>query len=99
MISRVADRFELDLVCDFAKEVGITLHDYFVPMFTSNVIQLDSASSEFVVDMSLFLDGEMTEPMGEGHESKSILLNFVLLEQFSSNSRTNLRKAGVARCG
>merc|ERR1711935_557697 len=67
VISR-ADRFELDLKCDFAKEVGVIVHDYFVPLFTTNLIKLDSGTSEFVVDMSLFLNEEMTEPIGEGHE-------------------------------
>ena len=72
MVSRVADRFELEVTCDFTKEVDVTLHDYFVPLFTSNSIQLDSVSGDFAVDMSLFLNAEMTQPMGQGNESKII---------------------------
>ena len=87
----------MDLKCDFAKEVGVIVHDYFVPLFTTNLIKLDSGTSEFVVDMSLFLNEEMTEPIGEGHESKYKSHFFVLLAFFSSNSKTNVRQAGAAR--
>ena len=50
------------------------MHDYFVPLFASQTVKIDTVSSvaDFKVDMSLFTDSAMTTPIGVGHESKSV---------------------------
>ena len=56
VITRVAKRFELDLRCELAKSVGITMHEYFVPLVSSETVKVDTvaSSASFQVDMSLF---------------------------------------------
>ena len=34
------------------------------------MVQLESTSSQFQVDMNLYTDANMTEPMGVGHQGK-----------------------------
>ena len=58
------------MTCEFAKEVGITMHQFYVPIYTRTLVKVDSIAGEFQIDMSLFTDAGMTEPMNEGHESK-----------------------------
>ena len=50
------------------------MHDYFVPLFASQTVKIDTVSSvaDFKVDMSLFTDAAMATPIGVGHESKSV---------------------------
>lgn len=67
-VSRQANRFELDVTCKFAKQVGVNLHDFFIPIYTSNLVEVDSVVGEFEVDMSLFTDAEMTQAMNQGHK-------------------------------
>ena len=41
-----------------------------VSKYSSVYAQLDSISSKFTVDMNLYTDANMTQPMGVGHEGK-----------------------------
>ena len=59
-------------MCDMSKSVGITMHDYFVPLFSTEVVTVDAASTSFQVDMSLFLDEQMVQPIGQNHQSKPL---------------------------
>ena len=48
------------------------MHDYFVPLFSTEVVTVDAASTSFQVDMSLFLDEQMVQPIGQNHQSKPL---------------------------
>ena len=65
----------MDFTCDFAKEVDITVNNYFTPLFTSNLVKLDSTSGEFSVAMSLYNDAEMTNLMTEEKNGKHFLIS------------------------
>ena len=58
----------MDLTCSFAKEANVTLHDFFVPLFRTISVEINSGSDPIEVSMSLFTDPHLTTPLGQGQE-------------------------------
>merc|ERR1712106_404327 len=67
VISRQQD-IDIPLKCDFSKDLTISVDNFFTPLISSVNVALESVSSEFDVEMSLYADSEMKKILNEGHE-------------------------------
>ena len=67
-ISRLAEVFEIDISCEFSRD--IIVHDHFVPIQARQFVKIESVSDEFEVDMQLFFDSELTQPIMDADQGK-----------------------------
>ena len=67
-ISRLAEVLEIDISCEFSRD--ILVHDHFVPIQTREFVKVESVSDDFEVNMQLFFDSEMTQPITDEDQGR-----------------------------
>ena len=68
-ISRLAEVFEIDIACELSRD--IIVHDHFVPIQTREYVKVESVSDEFEVNMELFSDSKMTQPIMDEDQGRN----------------------------
>merc|ERR1712176_1003735 len=59
---------DMPIKCDFDKELTVSVENFFKPLVSSVNIEMDSVSSNFEVEMSLFSDEAMATALDAEHE-------------------------------